>query len=110
VLSVVCTGRGSVAGTKQSDYEPETIEETAELVTELGGVGIRSRSTISISRRCYTLAERMIRREHGAIDVLVNVIWGAEILKGTPPTWNRACGCTTSTTGCASGGWASTST
>ena len=35
-----------------------------------------------------TLAER-IRREHGAIDVLVNDIWGAEILKGPPPTWNR---------------------
>ena len=30
----------------------------------------------------------MIRTEHGHIDVLVNDIWGAEILKGGPPQWN----------------------
>ena len=33
------------------------------------------------------LAER-IRAEHGHIDVLVNDIWGAEVLKGGPPQWN----------------------
>lgn len=33
------------------------------------------------------LAERL-RTEHGHIDVLVNSIWGAELLKGMPPTWN----------------------
>jgi NAD(P)-dependent dehydrogenase (short-subunit alcohol dehydrogenase family) len=34
------------------------------------------------------LADR-VRAEHGAIDVLVNDIWGAEVLKGPPPSWNR---------------------
>jgi NAD(P)-dependent dehydrogenase (short-subunit alcohol dehydrogenase family) len=34
------------------------------------------------------LAER-IRVDYGRIDVLVNDIWGAEVLKGAPPTWNR---------------------
>jgi NAD(P)-dependent dehydrogenase (short-subunit alcohol dehydrogenase family) len=34
------------------------------------------------------LADRL-RSDYGAIDVLVNDIWGAEILKGPPSTWNR---------------------
>lgn len=39
--TVICTGRSSVTGTGGSDYDrPETIEETAELVTRLGGTGI----------------------------------------------------------------------
>src|ERR1700712_5641611 len=40
--TVICTGRTSRTGRLQSDYagRPETIEETAELVTGLGGVGI----------------------------------------------------------------------
>jgi len=34
-------GRSSVTGSGQSHYDrPETIEETAELVTRLGGTGI----------------------------------------------------------------------
>src|SRR3954453_8606657 len=39
--TVVCTGRTTRSGTLRSDYDrPETIEETAELVTELGGTGV----------------------------------------------------------------------
>ncbi|BBY60825.1 hypothetical protein MSAR_39610 [Mycolicibacterium sarraceniae] len=34
------------------------------------------------------LADRS-RADYGRIDVLVNDIWGAEILKGPPPEWNR---------------------
>ena len=34
-----------------------------------------------------TLAERL-RTNHGHIDVLVNDIWGAELLKGGPSEWN----------------------
>ena len=29
-----------------------------------------------------------IRRDHGHIDVLVNDIWGGELLKGGPADWN----------------------
>jgi len=68
------------------DYDrPETIEETAELVTSLGGTGIPIQVDTSRSHRFQALANR-IRDDHGAIDVLVNDIWGAEILKGHPPT------------------------
>src|ERR1700730_12733875 len=39
--TVVCTGRTSSTGGIPSDYDrAETIEETAELVTHLGGTGI----------------------------------------------------------------------
>src|SRR5438876_3218125 len=39
--TVVCTGRSSRTGVLRSDYDrPETIEETAELVTSLGGRGV----------------------------------------------------------------------
>ena len=42
--TVICTGRSSVAGNEGSDYDrPETIEETAALVNELGGVGVAAR-------------------------------------------------------------------
>ena len=87
--TVICTGRSSVTGNARSDYDrPETIEETAELVTELGGVGIPIQVDHLDIAQVRALADR-IRTDHGAIDILVNDIWGAEMLKGPPPTWNR---------------------
>jgi NAD(P)-dependent dehydrogenase (short-subunit alcohol dehydrogenase family) len=87
--TVICTGRSSVSGNAQSDYDrPETIEETAELVTQLGGTGIPIQVDHLDISQVQKLADR-IRKDHGAIDILVNDIWGAEVLKGHPPTWNR---------------------
>jgi NAD(P)-dependent dehydrogenase (short-subunit alcohol dehydrogenase family) len=87
--TVICTGRSSVSGNAQSDYDrPETIEETAELVNSLGGVGIPIQVDHLEAAQVQALADR-IRNDHGAIDILVNDIWGAEVLKGHPPTWNR---------------------
>jgi NAD(P)-dependent dehydrogenase (short-subunit alcohol dehydrogenase family) len=87
--TVICTGRSSRSGTGLSDYDrPETIEETAELVTRLGGTGIAIQVDHLDIAQVSGLAER-IRSEHGAIHILVNDIWGAEVLKGGPPTWNR---------------------
>jgi NAD(P)-dependent dehydrogenase (short-subunit alcohol dehydrogenase family) len=86
--TVICTGRSSVTGTGQSDYDrPETIEETAELVTRLGGTGIAIQTDHLDSEQVGHLARR-IRHDHGGIDVLVNDIWGAERLKGGPADWN----------------------
>ena len=85
--TVVCTGRSTTS--KRSEYDrPETIEETAQLVTRLGGVGIAEAVDHLEPAQVQALAER-IRARHGAIDVLVNDIWGAEVLKGPPPQWNR---------------------
>lgn len=87
--TVICTGRSSVYGNAGSDYDrPETIEETAELVTQLGGVGVAVRTDHLDVGQVRELAAR-IGRDFGGIDVLVNDIWGAEILKGPPPTWGR---------------------
>ena len=88
--TVVCTGRSSSSGdaSLRSDYDrPETIEETADLVTGLGGAGVAAQVDHLDPEQVAQLAERL-RTEHGHIDVLVNSIWGAELLKGPPPTWN----------------------
>lgn len=85
--TVVCTGRSSRAGTIPSDYDrAETIEETAEIVTELGGTGVAIAVDHLDSAQVGKLAAQL-RDEHGRIDVLVNDIWGAEMLKGGPAQW-----------------------
>jgi NAD(P)-dependent dehydrogenase (short-subunit alcohol dehydrogenase family) len=86
--TVVCTGRSSRTGGLRSDYDrPETIEDTADLVTALGGVGIAVAVDHLDPDQVATLADRL-RRDHGRIDVLVNDIWGGEVLKGGPADWN----------------------
>src|SRR5918994_380665 len=87
--TVVCTGRSSRTGSTRSDYDrAETIEETAELVTDLGGTGIAAVVDHLDPDRVKRLADD-IRREHGHIYVLVKDIWGAEMLKGGPTDWNK---------------------
>jgi NAD(P)-dependent dehydrogenase (short-subunit alcohol dehydrogenase family) len=84
--TVFCTGR--TTRSRQSEYRrPETIEETAEIVTALGGTGIAVSVDHLDSAQVKQLAER-IGSEHGHIDVLVNDIWGGELLKGGPDVWN----------------------
>jgi NAD(P)-dependent dehydrogenase (short-subunit alcohol dehydrogenase family) len=86
--TVVCTGRSSRTATIRSDYDrAETIEETAELVTQLGGTGIPIVVDHLDAAQVSALADR-IRNDHGHIDVLVNDIWGAEVLKGGPAEWD----------------------
>lgn len=84
--TVICTGR-STTGARSEYDRPETIEETAELVTQLGGEGVAIAVDHLEAEQVARLAER-VRREYGKIDVLVNDIWGAERLKGGPAEWN----------------------
>src|SRR5437870_3284978 len=77
--TVICTGRSTRS--RRSEYDrAETIEETAELVTQAGGVGIAVAVDHLDPEQVRSLAKR-IAHEHGHIDVLVNDIWGAEKLK-----------------------------
>lgn len=86
--TVICTGRTSSLRKLKSDYErTETIEETADLVTQLGGTGIAVPMDHLVPDEVRQLADRL-RNEFGKIDILVNDIWGAELLKGGPPEWN----------------------
>jgi NAD(P)-dependent dehydrogenase (short-subunit alcohol dehydrogenase family) len=84
--TVICTGRSTRAA--RSEYNRvETIEETAELVTQLGGTGIAAAVDHLDRDQVRALGERM-RTDYGHVDVLVNDIWGAELLKGGPAEWN----------------------
>ena len=86
--TVICTGRSSRVREIASDYDrSETIEETAELVTSLGGNGIAVPMDHLLPDEVKKLAERL-QKEFGKIDILVNDIWGAEVLKGGPSEWN----------------------
>jgi NAD(P)-dependent dehydrogenase (short-subunit alcohol dehydrogenase family) len=84
--TVVCTGR--TTRSRRSEYDrPETIEETAELVTRLGGTGVAVAVDHLAPEQVRALADRL-RSDYGHIDVLVNDIWGGEALTGGPSAWN----------------------
>jgi NAD(P)-dependent dehydrogenase (short-subunit alcohol dehydrogenase family) len=86
--TVICTGRTSRTKTLFSDYHRnETIEETAELVTSLGGTGVAIPMDHLVHDEVKNLADRL-RADYGRIDILVNDIWGGEMLKGGPSEWN----------------------
>jgi NAD(P)-dependent dehydrogenase (short-subunit alcohol dehydrogenase family) len=88
--TVVCTGRSSEQRLLQSDYagRSETIEETARLVTAVGGTGVAVPADHLVPDHVEELAGRL-RRDYGVIDILVNDIWGAETLKGGPSEWDK---------------------
>ncbi|MFG2981191.1 SDR family oxidoreductase [Streptomyces sp. NPDC048258] len=65
---------------KRSEYDrPETIEETAELVTAAGGRGIPVVADHLVPGEVEALVGR-IDSEQGRLDVLVNDVWGGELL------------------------------
>jgi NAD(P)-dependent dehydrogenase (short-subunit alcohol dehydrogenase family) len=84
--TVYCTGR-SVRGSPSHYGRPETIDETAELVTAAGGVGIAVRVDHALETEVTTLVER-VDREQGRLDVLVNSIAGEDpMMGGWGPFW-----------------------
>ncbi len=85
--TVYCTGR-SVRGQLASGHNrPETIDETAEMVTEYGGVGIAVRVDHTVPSQVAALFER-VRAEQGKLDILVNDIWGGErLIEWGTPFW-----------------------
>ena len=76
--TVYCTGR-SVRGRPATPGRPETIEETAELVTAEGGRGIAVRTDHTVESDVEQLFAR-VRADAGRLDVLVNDIWGGDAL------------------------------
>ena len=86
--TVYATGRSTRARRSEID-RPETIEETAELVTAAGGEGIAVATDHLDPAQVRALVER-IDADHGRLDVLVNDIWGAEHLFGwDTPVWEH---------------------
>src|SRR6202795_3802372 len=81
-----CTGRRSrkrIRGRTQrrlpTPGRPETIEETAELVTAAGGHGIAVRVDHTDPAQVKKLVA-LIKRRHHRLDILVNDIWGGDAL------------------------------
>ena len=82
--TVYVTGR--TTRRQQSEYaRPETIEETAELVSAAGGTGVAVRVDHLVAEEVGALVAR-IRAEQGRLDILVNDVWGGEKLF----EWNKA--------------------
>jgi NAD(P)-dependent dehydrogenase (short-subunit alcohol dehydrogenase family) len=86
--TVYATGRSTRARRSEID-RPETIEETAELVSAAGGEGIAVAVDHLDSAQVAALVER-IDSEQGRLDVLVNDIWGAEhLFEWDKPIWEH---------------------
>ncbi|MGP3931838.1 SDR family oxidoreductase [Nonomuraea sp. KM88] len=86
--TVYCTGRSTRAGRSEMD-RPETIEETAELVTAAGGTGIPVRTDFLVPEQVAALAAR-VESDHGRLDVLVNDAWGGDHLwEWDTPVWKH---------------------
>ena len=81
-----CTGRSSRVQPNTSNHvnagRPETIEETAEMVTAAGGTGIPVRVDHTVEDEVAALFER-VGREQKRLDVL------AIVMTGQPATWKR---------------------
>ncbi|MGY1582244.1 SDR family oxidoreductase [Streptomyces sp. MN13] len=86
--TVYVTGRSTRA--QRSEYDrPETIEDTADLVTEAGGRGIAVPTDHLDPAQVRSLVDR-IAGEQGRLDVLVNDIWGGETLfEWETPLWEH---------------------
>lgn len=84
--SVYCTGRSSRAQPNVSSHvnagRPETIEETAEMVTAGGGTGIPVRIDHTAEDQVVGLFER-VGREQNRLDIL------AIVMTGQPASWKN---------------------
>jgi NAD(P)-dependent dehydrogenase (short-subunit alcohol dehydrogenase family) len=86
--TVYCSGR--TTRERRSEYDrPETIDETAELVTAAGGTGIAA----AVDHLDGAAVERLVQRiddGHGRLDVLVNDVWGGErLFEWDTPVWEH---------------------
>ncbi|MGK3962662.1 SDR family oxidoreductase [Sorangium sp. So ce118] len=87
--TVYVTGRTTRAQRSEMD-RPETIEETAELVTRAGGEGIAVQVDHLEREQVRELVAR-IEREQGRLDVLVNDVWGGEhLFAWDKPLWEHS--------------------
>ncbi|MEV5107769.1 SDR family oxidoreductase [Streptomyces massasporeus] len=86
--TVYVTGRSTRA--RRSEYDrPETIEDTADLVTAAGGRGIAVPTDHLDRSQVKALVDR-IADEQGRLDVLVNDIWGGEkLFEWDAPLWEH---------------------
>jgi NAD(P)-dependent dehydrogenase (short-subunit alcohol dehydrogenase family) len=83
--TVYVTGRSTRAQRSEMN-RPETIEETAALVTEAGGKGIAIQVDHLVPDQVRALIAR-IEKEQGALHILVNDIFGATKMEWQKTVW-----------------------
>ncbi|MGG2015205.1 SDR family oxidoreductase [Bacillus sp. S10(2024)] len=87
--TVYVTGR-STKGNLSSMGRTETIEETAELVTKLGGKGIAVRVDHTVKEDVAALFVKIEKEQNGQLDILVNDVWGGDPLtEWNVPFWEH---------------------
>jgi len=89
--TVYCSGRstrGKPATSGPYAGRPETIEETAEMVTAHGGVGIPVRTDHGAEEQVAALFER-IQSEQRRLDILVNDFWGGPSVQQWGGFWKH---------------------
>jgi len=99
--TVYCTGRSTRAQRSEVN-RPETIEETAEMVTQVAAAGGRHREAGARGRGISVQVDHLdpvqvealvarIEREQGRLDILVNDVWGAEhLMEWNVPVWKHS--------------------
>jgi NAD(P)-dependent dehydrogenase (short-subunit alcohol dehydrogenase family) len=78
--TVYCTGR-SVRGNLSAYGRPETIDETADMISAAGGIAISLRVDHAVESEVEALFTR-VDHEHGRLDILVNSIAGEDPMMG----------------------------
>ncbi|MGZ6317351.1 MAG: SDR family oxidoreductase [Anaerolineales bacterium] len=73
------TGRSS-RGSPSPMQRPETIEETAELISDGGGIAIPMRVDHTHAEEVAALVRRIREEQNGRLDILVNDLWGGDPL------------------------------
>jgi NAD(P)-dependent dehydrogenase (short-subunit alcohol dehydrogenase family) len=86
--TVYVTGRTTRASASPVG-RAETIEETAQLVTQAGGQGIAVRCDHTDPGDVTTLAVRIAAEQDGRLDVLVDDTWGADQWVEWKPLWEH---------------------
>jgi NAD(P)-dependent dehydrogenase (short-subunit alcohol dehydrogenase family) len=86
--TVYVTGRSTRSSRSPVD-RAETIEDTAELVTEAGGKGIAVRCDHMVPSDVAALARRIDDEQNGRLDVLVDDTWGGDQWIEWKPIWEH---------------------
>jgi NAD(P)-dependent dehydrogenase (short-subunit alcohol dehydrogenase family) len=86
--TVYCTGR-SVRGKPSTKGRPETTDETADMVTACGGLGLAVQVDHTVEEQVRRLFER-VAAEQGRLDVLVNNVNGDDLTNWSKSFWQES--------------------
>lgn len=88
--TVYCTGR-TTRQQRSPLNRPETIEETADLVTSAGGRGIAVQVDHMDIGQVRALVQRIDVDQDGRLDILVNDVWGGQqLMELDKPFWENS--------------------